>query len=50
MTTPTADDRRTLDPEDAIRAAAWLIVGAELAGQERAAELAAALVDRIRQT
>lgn len=40
----------TLDPEDAIRLAAWLIVGAEMAGQDRAPQLAAAMVDRIRNT
>jgi uncharacterized membrane protein YeiH len=39
-----------LDPEDALGLAAWLIVGAEMAGQERAPELAACLVQRIRNT
>lgn len=40
----------TLDPEDAVRLAAWLIVGAELAGYERSAQHTIALVERIRNT
>lgn len=40
----------SLDPEDAIRFAAWLIVAAELAGYERAPQHAAALVERIQKT
>lgn len=40
----------TLDPEDALRFAAWLIAGAELAGEPRALEVADALVKRILST
>lgn len=39
-----------LQPEEAIRLAAWLIVGAELAGFEPSLEVATATVDAVRST